>query len=37
VHGSGATGLTDVLPDEFGARSFSFTAPDGYCWTLLQA
>jgi catechol 2,3-dioxygenase-like lactoylglutathione lyase family enzyme len=37
VCGSGATGLTDVLPDEFGTRSFSFVAPDGYSWTLLQA
>jgi len=37
VHGSGATALTDVLQDEFGTRSFSFAAPDGYCWTLLQA
>jgi uncharacterized glyoxalase superfamily protein PhnB len=37
VHGSGATELTDVLPDEFGTRSFSFAAPDGYRWTLLQA
>jgi uncharacterized glyoxalase superfamily protein PhnB len=37
VCGSGATGLTDVLADEFGTRSFSFVAPDGYSWTLLQA
>jgi catechol 2,3-dioxygenase-like lactoylglutathione lyase family enzyme len=37
VHGSGATALTDVLQDEFGTRSFSFAAPDGYSWTLLQA
>ena len=37
VHGSGATALTDVLQDEFGTRSFSFAAPDGYFWTLLQA
>jgi hypothetical protein len=37
VHTSGATSITDVLPDEFGARSFSFVAPDGYCWTLTQA
>ena len=29
--------VTDVLPDEFGGRAFSFIAPDGYTWTLLQA
>jgi catechol 2,3-dioxygenase-like lactoylglutathione lyase family enzyme len=37
VQGSGATAVTDVLPDEFGARAFSFVALDGYSWTLLQA
>ncbi|NJD33067.1 MAG: VOC family protein [Gammaproteobacteria bacterium] len=37
VQSSGATSVTDVLPDEFGTRSFSFVAPDGYFWTLLQA
>jgi len=26
-----------VLPDEFGTRAFSFVAPDGYSWTLVQA
>jgi len=25
-----------VLVDEFGTRAFSFVAPDGYSWTLLQ-
>lgn len=37
VAASGATGVTDVQADEFGTRSFSCTAPDGYAWTLLQA
>jgi catechol 2,3-dioxygenase-like lactoylglutathione lyase family enzyme len=37
VQGSGASAVTDVVPDEFGTRSFSFVAPDGYFWTLLQA
>jgi catechol 2,3-dioxygenase-like lactoylglutathione lyase family enzyme len=37
VQAGGASAVTDVLPDEFGTRSFSFVAPDGYFWTLLQA
>lgn len=37
VQAGGATEVTDVLPDEFGTRAFSFVAPDGYAWTLLQA
>jgi uncharacterized glyoxalase superfamily protein PhnB len=37
VHAGGATAITDVLADEFGTRSFSFVAPDGYFWTLAQA
>lgn len=37
VQAGGATQVTDVLPDEFGGRAFSFVAPDGYTWTLLQA
>jgi hypothetical protein len=28
--------VTDILADEFGTRAFSFVAPDGYSWTLLQ-
>lgn len=35
-HG-GATDITEILPDEFGTAAFSFTAPDGYAWTALQA
>jgi catechol 2,3-dioxygenase-like lactoylglutathione lyase family enzyme len=37
VQAGGATQVTDVLPDEFGQRAFSFVAPDGYSWTLVQA
>jgi len=37
VQAGGAKQVTDVLSDEFGARAFSFVAPDGYSWTLLQA
>ena len=33
----GATGVSDITPDEFGTPAFSFTAPDGYAWTALQA
>jgi catechol 2,3-dioxygenase-like lactoylglutathione lyase family enzyme len=36
VQAGGATRVTDVLTDEFGTRAFSFVAPDGYPWTLLQ-
>jgi catechol 2,3-dioxygenase-like lactoylglutathione lyase family enzyme len=37
VQTGGATQVTDVLPDEFGRRAFSFIAPDGYSWTLVEA
>ncbi|MDX2225006.1 MAG: hypothetical protein SFV21_19780 [Rhodospirillaceae bacterium] len=37
VAASAATGLTPILADEFGAPAFSFTAPDGFVWTLIQA
>lgn len=37
VAASGARDVTDVLPDEFGALSFGFTAPDGYPWILIEA
>ncbi len=33
---SAATGVTAIVADEFGDKSFSFTAPDGYVWTLIQ-
>ncbi|MGA1383531.1 MAG: VOC family protein [Steroidobacteraceae bacterium] len=37
VASSAATEITPVLQDEFGRRSFTFFAPDGYHWMLLQA
>jgi uncharacterized glyoxalase superfamily protein PhnB len=37
VSAGGARDVTDVLTDEFGARSFGFTAPDGYPWVLTEA
>ncbi|MBM4198448.1 MAG: VOC family protein [Gammaproteobacteria bacterium] len=37
VAASKATGLSKVRSDEFGRRSFTFFAPDGYQWMLLQA
>jgi catechol 2,3-dioxygenase-like lactoylglutathione lyase family enzyme len=37
LQGGGATAISEVLPDEFGARAVSCTAPDGYPWTLVQA
>ena len=36
VSGAGALRVTDVGRDEFGARCFSFDAPDGYHWILLE-
>ncbi|MSO65812.1 MAG: hypothetical protein EXQ85_08470 [Alphaproteobacteria bacterium] len=32
----GAPRVTDVVADEFGQPAVSFTAPDGYFWTLVQ-
>ena len=37
VSSAGARQVTDVLADEFGRLSFTFSAPDGYQWLLLQA
>jgi len=34
---AGATTVSDILPDEFGRRCFSFFAPDGYHWMLIEA
>ncbi|MGC1306459.1 MAG: VOC family protein [Phormidesmis sp.] len=36
IQASAAQNVTDVVCDEFGDRSFSFTAPDGYFWTLIE-
>jgi len=37
IAGSGATSVTDIVTDEFGARAFSFDAPDGNFWTAIAA
>ena len=37
IAGAGATGVTEVVPDEFGRRAFSFDAPDGNFWTAIAA
>ncbi|MFO1426110.1 MAG: VOC family protein [Steroidobacteraceae bacterium] len=37
VAAAGVRGLSDVLADEFGRRSFTFDAPDGYQWMLIAA
>ena len=36
VEKSKATNVTEICANEFGEPSFSFTAPDGYFWTILQ-
>lgn len=33
---SAASNITDIYDNEFGERSFSFTSPDGYFWTLVE-
>lgn len=37
VTAAGATAVSEVRDDEFGRRSFSFFAPDGYHWLLVEA
>jgi catechol 2,3-dioxygenase-like lactoylglutathione lyase family enzyme len=37
VRAAGATNVSEVQPDEFGALAFSFNAPDGYYWILTEA
>jgi catechol 2,3-dioxygenase-like lactoylglutathione lyase family enzyme len=37
VMASKATRTTPILADEFGQSAFSFVAPDGFAWTLIQA
>ena len=37
LRGSRATSVTEIRTNEFGERSFSFVAPDGYDWTLVGA
>lgn len=36
IQSSSATQVTDIVTNEFGKQSFSFTAPDGYFWTLIE-
>lgn len=36
VASSAATRVSDVIENEFGERSFSFIAPDGYWWQLIE-
>ena len=36
VRSSAASGVTRISKNEFGENSFSFVAPDGYYWTLLE-
>ena len=37
ITAAGATDVSDVGTDEFGASSLSFVAPDGYYWILVQS
>ncbi|MDZ7962210.1 MAG: VOC family protein [Aulosira sp. DedQUE10] len=37
IHQSSAQNVTQIIANEFGEMSFSFTAPDGYFWTLLES
>jgi uncharacterized glyoxalase superfamily protein PhnB len=36
VRESAATQITEIVSNEFGERSFSFVAPDGYFWNLVE-
>jgi catechol 2,3-dioxygenase-like lactoylglutathione lyase family enzyme len=36
IQASSAKAISDIHTNEFGERSFSFVAPDGYFWTLLS-
>lgn len=36
VQKAGAVDVTPILENEFGERSFSFNAPDGYFWNLVE-
>jgi catechol 2,3-dioxygenase-like lactoylglutathione lyase family enzyme len=37
IQASSARNVTEICLNEFGDRSFSFTAPDGYFWTLIES
>jgi uncharacterized glyoxalase superfamily protein PhnB len=34
---AGATQVSNILLDEFARRTFTFFAPDGYHWMLVEA
>ena len=36
VNQSKATKVSEIMLDEFGQRAFSFQAPDGFMWTLIE-
>jgi len=36
VSGSGASGISGVMGDESGKKSFSFNTPDGYWWKIIE-
>lgn len=36
IQASSAQAVTEICQNEFGDRSFSFIAPDGYFWTLVE-
>lgn len=36
VNASKAKNITEIKTNEFGEKSFSFVAPDGYFWTILE-
>ncbi|BAY97815.1 hypothetical protein NIES37_17600 [Tolypothrix tenuis PCC 7101] len=36
IRESSAQNITNIVTNEFGEMSFSFTAPDGYYWTLVE-
>lgn len=37
VKASNAQKITEIIANEFGEQSFSFIAPDGYFWTLIES
>lgn len=37
IKASSAQNLTNIVENEFGEKSFSFVAPDGYFWNLLES
>jgi uncharacterized glyoxalase superfamily protein PhnB len=36
IQQSSAQNVTNIVSNEFGEMSFSFIAPDGYFWTLVE-